>query len=311
MSQADLKRKIAMETIYGLSRSRYIESLGWQPFEWQSRVLQSRHKRKLINGARQSGKSTIVSAAPCHTAKYYPKSLSIIVAPTEAQAVEDIIKVKDFIAMDADYPKMIRSSQEEIALENGSRIIVIPATETAARGYSMPRTMVLDEASRIPDVVYQSGLRPMLTDNPNCELFIISTPNGKQGFFYEAYSSSTRWEQYEIRTPWEVDQTDAWNLQPYIDEEVYQEEMRRKGVMAWYSPRHYRLDEQLDQLEAMGMQLYRQEYCCEFVEQDDMVFSYDDIEAAFAAKIDGLDMPEILEIPAVIPPTTILGAANL
>lgn len=283
------------QTLYGLSRAHYISSLGFTPFEWQKAVLSSRHKRKHINGARQSGKSTIVSAAPCHTAKYYPKSLSIILAPTEAQAVEDVLKVKDFIALDPTYPKMVRSSQEEIALENGSRIIVVPATETSARGYSMPRTMVLDEASRIPDVVYQSGIRPMLTDNPECELFIISTPNGKQGFFYEAYASSTRWERYEIRTPWEVDKSDPWNLQPHIDEAIYRKDMLRKGIMAWYSPRHYRLDEQLDQLEAMGMQLYRQEYCCEFVEQEDMVFSYEDLDLAFSSdnRVAGLDSSAI------------------
>ena len=87
MSQSDIRRMIAQQTAYGLSRDRYIESLGWRPFAWQSQVLQSRHKRKLINGARQSGKSTIVSSVPCHTAKYYPKSLSIVLAPTEAQAI--------------------------------------------------------------------------------------------------------------------------------------------------------------------------------------------------------------------------------
>ena len=31
---------------------------------------------------------------------------------------------------------------------------------------------------------------------------------------------------------------------------------------------------------SMGMQQYQQEYCCEFVEQEDMVFSYDEIEKA-------------------------------
>ena len=283
------------QILHGLSREHYISSLGWRLFDWQTHVLESRHKRKLINGARQSGKSTVVSAVPCHTAKYYPKSLSIILAPTEKQATEDILKVKEFMASDPTYPVLKKESESELMLDNGSRIIVIPATEKSARGYSRPRVLVLDEASRIPDVVYKSGVRPMLTDNADCELFIISTPNGKQGFFYDAYTASERWERYEIRSPWQVNAHDAWTLQEYKDEAAYQALMQERGILSWFSPRHFNLDEQEENLEAMGKQQYQQEYCCEFVEQEDMVFSYEDIERAFGQTCDGID----LEIPSI------------
>ena len=144
MTREESKRFVAQQVLYGLSRSHYIAALGWKPFDWQAQVLKSQHRRKIINGSRQSGKSTIVSSVPCHTAKYYPKSLSIILAPTEAQAIEDILKVKEFIASDPSYPDIKRDSQDEIALANNSRILVIPATERSARGYSRQRTIVLD-----------------------------------------------------------------------------------------------------------------------------------------------------------------------
>ncbi|MBN2860882.1 MAG: terminase family protein, partial [Sphaerochaetaceae bacterium] len=217
MTREESKQWVTQQTLYGLSRAHYVASLGFKPFLWQSAVLTSHHKRKHINGSRQSGKSTIVSSVPCHTAKFYPGSLSIILAPTEKQATEDILKVKDFIASDPYFPDIKRDSQDEIALANKSRIIVIPATERSARGYSKPMKIVLDEASRIPDIVYKSGVRPTLTDNPTCELYAISTPNGKSGFFYEA-SQSARWEHYEIRSPWEVDSRDQMNLIEYMDE---------------------------------------------------------------------------------------------
>lgn len=280
MKQSEALDMAMRETLYGLSRNHYVKSLGFTPFAWQSGVLSSRHRRKHINGARQSGKSTIVSAVPCHSAKYYPNSLSIILAPTEKQATEDILKVKEFIASDPTYPDLKRDSQDELALDNGSRILVIPATEKSARGYSNPRVIVLDEASRIPDVVYKSGVRPMLTDNPDCEMFAISTPNGKQGFFYEA-SKSDRFERYEIRSPWTVDPGDSWSLLKYMEELIYQKMMIDRNIAAWFSPRHFNLQEQLENLEAMGMQQYQQEYCCEFVEQEDMVFSYEELDRVF------------------------------
>lgn len=298
--QDNAVRSAMREIAYGLSRPLYVASLGFTPFEWQKAVLQSRHRRKTINGARQSGKSTIVSAVPCHTAKYFPKSLNIILAPTEKQATEDILKVKDFISVDPTYPDIKSDSQDKIVLDNGSRIIVIPATERSARGYSNPRTLMLDESSRIPDVVYKSGVRPMLTDNPDCELFSISTPNGKQGFFYDSYTISKRWEKYEIRSPWEVDQNDEWNLIPYMDEAAFREDRAKHGIAAWYSPRHYTLEEQIENLEAMGKQQYMQEYCCEFVEQEDMVFSYDEIERAFSQNVAGFDNEDVFgEAPSL------------
>jgi hypothetical protein len=299
--QSSTNNPILRETLYGLCRSAYVSSLGFPLFPWQGKLLDSHTRRKSVNGSRQSGKSTIVSSIPCHTAKYVPGSLSIVLAPTERQAQEDIIKVKDFISADKAYPELTRESQDGIELANGSRIIVIPATERSARGYSKPRVIVMDEASRILDVVYKSGIRPMLTDNPECEMFSISTPNGKQGFFYEAHTGRGRWERYEIRSPWTVDPDDEWNLLEAIPEEQYQAEMQAKGIRSWYSPRHWNKDEQLENLIAMGRQQYQQEYCCEFVEQEDMVFSYDDIEKAFGQHCKGIDVDidDIQSVPGI------------
>lgn len=276
------------EAIYGLDRFAYVDYLKQgirdirELFSWQRRVLESNSKRKLINGSRQSGKSTIVSSVPCHSAKYYPESLSVVLAPTEKQALEDILKIKKYKYADPNFPNIINESKGEITLSNGSRIIVIPATETSARGYSKPRVIVLDEASRIPDLVYKSGVRPMLTDNPDCEVFSISTPNGKNGFFYEGYMSiDGRWEKYEIRSPWTVDPNNPWQLIPFMDEPDYIANRAKHGIYACYSPRHFNYSEQNENLQEIGRQQYMQEYCCEFVETEDMVFSYEEIDRAF------------------------------
>lgn len=276
-----MKTNPALALAIALDRVLYLENLGWPPFPWQSAFLRSAAKRKCVNGTRQCGKSTIVSSVPAHKAKYSPKSLSIVVAPTKTQAKEDMIKANQFISLDRGYPKIIRNNDDEIELANGSRIIVVPATEASARGYSSPDIIILDEASRIPDEVYTSGIIPMLTDNAKCELIEISTPNGKSGFFYKAYHNAT-WERYEIRSPYTVDKNDPTRLAEYMPEERYRALKSSEGIYACYSPRHFDYVEQGANLIEMGMQMYLQEYCCEFVEPADAVFSYDDIANAFA-----------------------------
>lgn len=269
------------ELLCAVDRSYYLRNLGFKPFEWQNAVIKSRTKRKHILASRQAGKSTVVSAMPCHTAKYFPNSTSLILAPTEKQAGLNMEKVKDFIALDKNYPKIVRNSDSLIKLENGSKIHVVPATESAARGYSKPRCIILDEASRILDAVYTSGIRPMLTDNPECELSSLSTPNGKNGFFYES-SQRSYWDRYFIRTPFEtyLDEQGIINLRKITEEEandirIYYE---KKGIRFFISPRHHSFDEQSENFYEMGMQQYKQEYLCEFVEPSDAVFSYEDIE---------------------------------
>jgi hypothetical protein len=232
--------------------------------------------------------------------------MAIVVGATEKQATEDMEKLKDYISRDPRYPRIIRDSDSLLETEWGTRILVVPATEKGARGYSNPDVIgerkidliILDEAARIDDSVYRSGIRPMLTANPWCELILISTPKGQEGFFYRAGQSSM-WEKYEIKAPWDVDD-EAWDLTPAaLSEKQYQAERAKKRIQAFYSPRHTDLKEQLDNLEEMGPRLYRQEYLVEFVEMEQQVFNYSHIERAMTEELKPMSfgLLEIADIP--------------
>lgn len=275
-------RLMARDLLCAISPSFYLSTLGFQCFEWQKALLDSRHKRKLVNGARRAGKSQSVAGPPCHRARYKAGSFSIVLAAIEKQAWEDINLIRDFAAKDPGL-KIVRSSDELVEFANRSRIMVVPATEKGARGFPEPDIIVLDEASRIPDEVYSSGVRPMLTNNPRCTLYAISTPAGREGFFYRAWET-THWERYEVRAPWDVTD-DGMQLVPAIPEEQYRAERARKGIRAWYSPRHYDLKIELENLLEMKARTYRQEACVEFVEKEGAAFRYKDIEAMFTREV--------------------------
>ena len=48
--------------------------------------------------------------------------------------------------------------------------------------------LIVDESSRVPDELYLA-VRPMLAAAENPRLWLISTPNGRSGFFYETWTS--------------------------------------------------------------------------------------------------------------------------
>jgi len=74
--------------------------------------------------------------------------------------------------------------------------VALPAAEGRVRGFSAVSLVVVDEAARVPDGLYQA-LRPMLARS-NGDLWMMSTPWGKQGFFYESWvNSGDEWERIE------------------------------------------------------------------------------------------------------------------
>lgn len=267
---------------YGLSRSSYAISCGFHPYAWQTAVLESHAKFKIIDGARQSGKSTIVSVIPAHKAKFKAKSLSLVIAPTRAQANEDMLKIKELMSKDPSYPTLVKNSAFEVTLSNKSRIVVVTATDKAARGYSAPDDILVDEASRVPDTVYSSAILPMQTASPDdFELILISTPFGKQGFFYDCWANSEVYEKFEIKAPWAVDERFPTRLFEAMPEEQFRVSREKMNIFGAYSPQHRSYEQQVEILRQQGTLIYQQEFLGEFVDRNDAVFRRSDLDRAF------------------------------
>lgn len=262
----------------GLDPNRYLNDIGWKTFPWQADILKDRSTRININGTRQGGKSTIISGKACHHARFFPNSLIVILAPSKKQSQENMEKIKAFINSDPNYPKLIKNSTDTIELINHSRILVLTATDNAARGFSNPDLVIFDEASRIFKTVFDA-VRPMITNNPYAIIYEISTPNGKKGFFYE-HSLLSRWSRYIVRSPWDVDFSGDV---PTLVESTFKPS---PDYHFYHSPRHFNFKDQLEALQQMGVDKYKREYCCEFNDAQDQAFSREMIESMFAQKVD-------------------------
>ena len=68
---------------------------------------------------------------------------------------------------------------------NGWRIVGLPGMDGTVRGFSAVSLMLIDDASRVEDSMYKA-LRPMLAVSDG-DLWLMTTPCGQQGFFYEAW----------------------------------------------------------------------------------------------------------------------------
>lgn len=215
---------------------------------WQADVLRSTDSQIILNCSRQSGKSTVSALLALHQALYTAESLVLLLSPSLRQSIELFRKTKAAIySLGSDSRAIEEESALRIEFANGSRIVSLPGSETSVRGYSNVALLVIDEAARVEDDLYQA-VRPMLAVSRG-RTVVLSTPFGKRGFFWKVWARSEGWKRVCVT---------AYDC-PRIDP-------------AW--------------LEAERQQIpdiyFKSEYMCEFVEQADSVFRLDDIEAAFA-----------------------------
>jgi hypothetical protein len=157
----------------------------------------------------------------------------VIVSSTKPQAIEFIRKIKDLVKSSPMHVffKIVmkeRESKSEITLKNHktnteSRIISVPATD-AARGYSAD-LVIVDEAAFIEngDYIFNQVVEPM-TQATKGKIMLLSTPNGKQGFFWNCYNSPY----------WSVYQFD-WTANPNTTEKEMEEKKKRMTTMEFKS----------------------------------------------------------------------------
>jgi hypothetical protein len=241
---------LAEDLKLALDRVSFAKRVGIEPDPWQEDLLRSASERVLLNCCRQSGKSTMTAVIALHRALYHPGSLILCLAPALRQSQELFGKVLGFYR-DLGRPVSPQGERKlSLELENGSRIVTLPGSEKTIRGFSGTSLLVLDEAARVEDELY-FAVRPMLAVSGGA-LMMLSTPYGKRGIFYEAWTGGHGWERYEVPA--------SQCLR--ISEEFLEEE--RASLPPF---------------------IFRQEYECSFEETEDQVFTTDMIDKAVTDEV--------------------------
>jgi hypothetical protein len=217
---------------------------------WQRDALAGTAPRCLWNASRQSGKSTIAALLGLHTALVRPSALVLMVSPSLRQSSELFRKCLSFYrVLERPIPAQAESSLR-LELDNGSRIISLPGSEATIRGFSNVALLLLDEAARIDDGLY-AALRPMLAVSQG-RLVALSTPWGRRGWWFEAWTGSEDWQRIEVPA----------TRCPRISA-AFLEEERRTLPAYWFE----------------------QEYLCQFGETSDQLFRHADVMAAITPHV--------------------------
>jgi hypothetical protein len=231
----------------------FAQGLGFDPDPWQAEMLHSDAGRVLLNCSRQSGKSTTTAVLALYTAIFRPNSSILVLSPSLRQSSELFRKVHDFKGRASVATR--EETKLSMVLANGSRMVALPGKEGTIRGFSDIDLLVVDEAARVPDELYYA-IRPMLAVSGG-RLIALSTPFGKRGWFFDAWTKGDAWFRVEVPAT-ECPRIGA----AFLDEERI----------------------------ALGDFWFEQEYMCVF--HDDLLatFTYDEITGMFREEVEMWDL---------------------
>jgi hypothetical protein len=144
--------------------------LGFEADPKQAAALRSGPKRGMLLCTRQWGQSSTGAVMAVEPAYTRPGSLVLVATPGDRQSSEFLRKAWD-LARKLKMPLGGDGDNEtSLLFPNGSRIVGLPGTE----------------AARVTGAMYRA-LQPMLAVG-NVDIWLMSTPWGKSGFFYETWA---------------------------------------------------------------------------------------------------------------------------
>ena len=272
------RRKTAPERPQAEGISGWVESkLGFVPDGPQRRVLETRSQRVLLNCTRQWGKSTVTATRAVYEAATKPRGLTVVVSPSARQTGEFLRKASGFTRQLGIRPRGDGDNEMSLLFPEGGRIVGLPGNESTVRGFSAVTLMLVDEASRVSDELYEA-VRPMLAVSKGT-LWLMSTPFGKRGFFYRMWAEGGReWERVSVPA------TEC----PRIDAEFLKQEKAE-----------------------MGERTFRQEYMCEFADGTSGVFDMEMVQRAFTEDVKPLVFRQgIWGSAFALPGTLVQGSSN-
>lgn len=226
-----------------------LRPLGFTADPWQRRVLRSKSDILMFMCHRQWGKSWTAAGVALNTAIIQDDSLIIVISASQRQSDELFSKICKLYRLNGTPIPIVKQNSTTLMIDNGSRIVSLPDSPDTVVGFSAPRMVLIDEASRVSNEAF-IAVKPMLLSSRG-RLVILTTPHGRIGWFY-----------------------DAWHNDKLVCDRI----MVRASENPRIDPEYLKSERMI-----MGDLWCDQEYECKFVDIEDQVFSSSIIDSAFSS----------------------------
>ena len=157
--------------------------------KWQQEILDAEGNLCICSG-RQVGKSQIIAIKSGLFIAKHPKKKILIISITEDQAINMLQKIMLFLI--DNYSDQIakgknKPTKHKVMLKNGAMCITKAVGQYGLGVLGLTVDIIVpDECAYLPEAIW-SSLTPMLLTTGG-KLWLLSTPNAADGYFFEAYT---------------------------------------------------------------------------------------------------------------------------
>jgi Terminase large subunit, T4likevirus-type, N-terminal len=163
------------------------EVVGVNPTAWQEEFLRApRGAFIMALTARQVGKTTAAAWAVAFAMVFYPGSLSVIACPAQRQSAEGVRRIREVLLKAG--VKFKSDNVYALELENGARVLAVPADDANIRGLTVDGWIVADEAARLKEDLIVA-LHPMRARCPKARFAMLSTAWTRIDYFWTQWVS--------------------------------------------------------------------------------------------------------------------------
>jgi len=227
--------------------------LDWEAHPAQAQILRDNHQFITVVAGRRFGKTECMAVSAIHYALTHPGSIQFVIAPSYDQSNIMFGQIVQFLSksiLGCMIRRIYKTPFHHIIFKNDSVIHARSASKPEfLRGHKAHR-IILDEAAFIPDDVISNIIEPMLADY-NGSWIKIGTPFGKN-HFYDSYLKGQS-EEFPDYSSYRFPST----ANPHISHEFIEKKKREYGENSI---------------------IFRTEYLAEFVEDQNAVFRWADIQ---------------------------------
>jgi len=246
----------------------------FDPYHYQIKLVELLQNHScIVTKSRQLGITETIANWMLWNAAINPAYLAVILSKSQADTSNIAKRLRRTIDSLADYIELKTNSVLDLELESGGRILFRNSSPNGVRGLESVSAILYDEASFVENIeeIYTASVPSTTMVEDKARLIILSTPNGKQGFYWDKLAANNGDRNLEEICEQVRDGT-IDPLQYWVDEADW-----GKFIIHWKAhPDYGRNSNYLEDIQRkyqLSEAKVRQEYDLSFLDSDVSVFS--------------------------------------
>lgn len=238
------------------------------------------HYGTVIAKTRQLGITEAIACKFLHKACKNIGYVAVILSKSQTDSSNIAKRIRKMVDGLSDYVELATDNLTDLQIKNGGRILFRPSTPNGTRGLESISDILFDEASFVDDIerLYTSAVPATEMVGDDARLIILSTPNGKSGFYWDRLVSGNPKDKDVESICNQIKNKQVNPVQHWVDNNGW-----CKFITHWLAhPTYSQIPDYLEQIKIkkqLSESAIQQEYNLSFSESEVNVFPSDLVRA--------------------------------